>query len=643
MDLKHWLLQVAYIVLTFVLLSITFQAVEPSPIFAAAQAASTQQTEFSGPAFAPSAPLAKPAPLQGANSPQDPVDPAQYIGLYTNDTLGYLGLSAGSSSLVATTGGFSSTLQSDGNNTFSFHDEPFAGVTLDFQKDAAGSPQLVMHHGYDLYVFKHINLSTLKPKPFDDTMKAELESYVRDVMERANIPGAAVSIVQDGKVVYSGGFGVREVGKPEPVTPDTRMMIGSVTKGMTTMMAAGLVDEGKFTWDTPVTQFIPTFALSDPTLTPQVTMKKMFCNCTGVPSREVELMLHGGGLAPQDLVRGLKTFPLIKPFGGVYNYSNYMFATGGYAATLAADGDPSHLYESYTALMQKRVFDPIEMPNTTFSFDKALGSGNVATPHALNIVGTNVPLPISNEYFVHSVAPAGAVWSTANDMARYVITQLNRGVAPNGTRVASAKNLETTWVPQVQVAPNNSYALGWGVGDYRGVRLVSHTGGTSGFASEVTFAPDANWGVVVLMNSTAETGFGAAVRVRALELLYGIPREFDLRFNQVMQAHQEGARAVVQALTGPVDVAAVTPYLGTFTNDAVGSLQLTLQDGKLILHTVGFDSELLPARDENGNTVYLEIDPPNAGLPFSLSKDSAGKPIISLTYPPESYVFQKAN
>src|SRR3712207_5963779 len=198
-------------------------------------------------------------------------------------------------------------------------------------------------------------------------MQAELEAYIPTLMEREQVPGAAVAVVQDGKVVYQHGFGVREQGKPDPVTPETLMMIGSTGKSMTTMMMASVVDDGKMTWDTPAVSILPSFALSDAQLTPQVTMRHLVCNCTGVERRDIEMYFPSAPHTAEGMVEALRSFSFTGTLGESYQYSNQMVATGGYLAARAADGGTGDLLADYQTQMQRRGVDPVGLGNKPLS------------------------------------------------------------------------------------------------------------------------------------------------------------------------------------------------------------------------------------------------------------------------------------
>jgi CubicO group peptidase (beta-lactamase class C family) len=492
------------------------------------------------------------------------------------------------------------------------------------------------------------DLAGVAPLPLTGERRAAFEAYVVDALHRLGVPGASVAVVQDGAVVYAQGFGVTEVGGIEPVTPETLFMIGSVTKSMTSTMAATLVDDGWLSWQTPIMQLLPDFAVADPQLTDRLTMADAFCACTGLPRRDPEILFNVHTLTPDGVIAQLAGFPLTAPFGERFQYSNQMYAVGGYAAARAAGAAPNDLLGGYEAAMRARLLNPMGMVRSTFALADVLGSGDYALPHTTDLNGETRPFPLLvDEDFVSSVAPAGALWSTARDMARYVQTELADGIAPDGTRVVSAENLAQTRAPRVAIAAPpgtppvaaetvQHYALGWNVGAYYGQPLISHSGGTLGFASEVAFLPEADLGVVILTNGGAGGGFFAfAVQFRLFELLFDQPSDFDALLNQAFAA-QATQRAELQALLRPVDPATVAPYLGRYTNPALAEVDLVLRDGALVFDTGEIRSELRPLADENGQIGgYVFVDSPLNSLVSSINfrQGADGRPEIVATVP----------
>ncbi|MBC8099433.1 MAG: beta-lactamase family protein, partial [Armatimonadetes bacterium] len=336
--------------------------------------------------------------------------------------------------------------------------------------------------GFTINAITQTDLTGMTALPIDAALLAELEAYINEILVTLEVPGASVAIVRDGEVVYTQGFGVRELGGTDPVTPDTLMMIGSTTKSFTTLLMAILVDEGVITWDTPVVDILPSFALQDPEVTQQITVRNLVCACSGVPRRDLEWVFNTN--TAEGIIESLAEYALFTDFGEAFQYSNQMVASGGYIAALAAGGAYGDLEQAYLEVMQVRVFDPLGMTDATFSFDTVAASADYALPHGATLLGEYVPSPLALESVLTQVAPAGSLWSSANDMARYLITQLNRGVTPEGERIVSAENLELTWEPQVSVSSETSYGLGWLVEDYDGLQLIHHGGNTFGFTSD---------------------------------------------------------------------------------------------------------------------------------------------------------------
>ncbi len=479
---------------------------------------------------------------------------------------------------------------------------------------------------------EHASLAGVDPLLFDGGMVDDFEAYVAETMQLLDVPGATVAIVQDGEIVYRGAFGVTELGGDTPMTPDTRLMIGSTTKPVTTMMLATMVDDGVIDWDTPVVDILPSFAVADPELTPTITVRDLVCACTGVPRRDLELLFNGDDLTAGDVVASLAGFEFFTPIGEAFQYSNQMVAVGGYAGAAAVHGDDVDLLDAYIEEVTKRVLDPIGMTHSTFSFDEIEAAGDYALPHGLNLDGAYVPMPAEQEKWVTAIAPSGGLWSNVDDMARFMLTEIDRGVAPDGTRVVSAENLAQTWEPQVPVSAETSYGLGWFIDDYKDQPMMHHGGNMLGFTSDLAFLPDAGIGIVVLTNGQATNLFNEAVRYRFLELVF----EQEPEFQEQVEAILSGQADLPDVDTGaPVDVgtpsaspvaidaadfSGVEPFVGEYANDALGAVTIEVDQGRLWLDSGEFRTELRPMPG-GAATAYVMADPPMAGLPVELRLD----------------------
>jgi CubicO group peptidase (beta-lactamase class C family) len=491
----------------------------------------------------------------------------------------------------------------------------------------------VIETGYAIAAIPQINVRGVTPARVDAAITNELAAFTERMLAQFNVPGAVVAVVQNGEVVYINGFGVRNAATGEPLTPQTRMMIGSTGKSLTTLMMASLVDDGTITWDTPAQQILPSFAVQDPALSKQITMRNLVCACTGVPRRDLELVFNADDLSAEAIVASLSSFEFYTPIGEVYQYSNQMVASGGYIAALADNSAGGSMLDDYEATLQGRVLDPIGMPNTTLSFKEVEASGNYAVPHSqeLAVESAYLPRPLSIEYILTPAIPAGGHWSTAEDMAQYLITQLNRGVAPNGTPVVSAERLEETWQPQVPVDATTQYGLGWYVGDYKGQPLIHHGGNTLGFTSDFAFLPDAGLGILILANGQGTNVMNEAIRTRLWELVFAQPAEAEAGALYALEQANAERIELASQISDTLDVAAITPLLGRYTNDALGPMSLALENDKLVLDSGEFRSHLRPLSSEVGQGQrYVMSDPPLPGLLFRFTNNDSGRATMLL-------------
>jgi CubicO group peptidase (beta-lactamase class C family) len=466
-------------------------------------------------------------------------------------------------------------------------------------------------------------------------------------METYQTPGVAVAIVRDGQIVYANGFGVRNP-QGDPVTPETRMLIGSTTKTMTTLLMAQMVDDGAMDWDTPVVQILPTFAVADPKVTQAITMQNMVCACTGVPRRDLELVFNSDDLTAEKIIESLSTFEFFTGFGEAFQYSNQMVAAAGYLTALAAGGEYGALYNDYTNLLEERIFAPLGMDSTTFSFEEVLASDNYAVPYGLYTDFSFKPLPLKvEEAFLDPIAPAGGVWSTVLDMANYMIMELNEGVAADGTRIVSAENLAHTWEPQIAISASDDYGLGWIVSDFSGLQMLSHAGNTLGFTAEFAFLPERDLGIVVLTNQRVSF-LNGAVRSRLAEMLFEQPytadEAFQFSFNLIRDQYVEIGDKIERTAEPAVTALAV----GSFTNDALGDVRIGLNnEGVLIFDAGEFQSELwlYTGDEENAEdeaaVVFLLYDPPLNGLGVRFEPDADGVYQMTLGGGVNKYTFER--
>ena len=317
---------------------------------------------------------------------------------------------------------------------------------------------------------------------------AQMKEFVETGMKKLDIPGVGLAFIDNGKIVYEGGLGVKELGKPDAVDANTLFMAASNTKGMTTLLLATLVDEGKVKWDDFVTKAYPKFKLGDAKTTEQVRIEHLICACTGLPRQDLPWLFEFRHATAALSMEMLGKMQPTSGFGEVFQYSNIMASGAGYVAGYLYN-PKLELGAAYDEAMRKKIFEPLEMKSTTFDFARAL-KGNHASPHAWDVNGKQMVASMDLNYSIHPHRPAGGVWTSAHDLIRYVQQELAKGKLPNGKVLVSETNLLARRKPYVKVGAFGSYGMGLQVDNRWGTPVVSHGGSMLGFKSDIMFLPE---------------------------------------------------------------------------------------------------------------------------------------------------------
>ena len=406
------------------------------------------------------------------------------------------------------------------------------------------------------------------------------------------------------------------------------MMIGSTTKTMTTLLMAQMVDDGLMAWDTPVADILPSFRVADSTVTEQITVENLVCACTGVPRRDFEIIFNSAEWTAESMIEALAEYEFFTDFGEAFQYSNQMVAAGGYIAALAGGAEYGDLYAGYVALMEDRIFGPVGMDSTTFSFDEVTASDDYAIPYAQDFGLETLPIEFGiEEAFLIPITPAGAAWSTINDMAQYLIMQMNGGVTADGTRIVSAENLAHTQQPQIAITADMDYGLGWIISDYKGQPLLSHAGNTLGFTSEFAFMPEAGIGIAVLTNQQGSLT-NNAILSRFLELVFDQPQTTDEELAFAWGLAVDSREEALEKLHETIDPALVEVVSGAYTSPVLGDVTLRVNDaGVLVLDANDFQATMwqyVDPEEEEDDLAFVMYDGPLAGVPLVFEADDAG-------------------
>jgi CubicO group peptidase (beta-lactamase class C family) len=466
---------------------------------------------------------------------------------------------------------------------------------------------------------------------------AELGRFIEQGQRETEVPGVALGLVQDGKVIFVDGFGVKELGGRAKPDGDTLFMIASNTKALTTLMLAKLVEEHKMNWDTQVTTLYPDFKLGDAATTNSVLVKHLICACTGMPRQDLEWLFEYGKMTPQNSMTLLGTMQPTSKFGDLFQYSNLMAAAAGYTGGHMLYPN-MEVGKAYDKAMQTLVFDPLAMRETTFDFGRA-EKANHAEPHAPDIDGKPAKALMSVNYSVIPVRPAGAAWSSVNDMLKYVSMELADGKLPDGKTYIEEEPLLERRKPQVYMSKDDSYGMGLMVDKTYGVPVVHHGGDMIGYHSDMIWLQQQNVGAVILTNGNPGWLIRSRFRRKLLEVLFdGRPEADDLLAADAKSFFAEIA-AERKLLTEPADATESTKLAKHYWNASLGDIDVSMSSGKTYFDFGEWKSEVATKKNPDGTISFETTAPGMSGFEFVVG--TGGKKTLTLRDAQHEYVFEE--
>ncbi|HMA30143.1 MAG TPA: serine hydrolase [Thermoanaerobaculia bacterium] len=495
-------------------------------------------------------------------------------------------------------------------------------------------------------------LSSLRPKgysresfagkkahPIDARMVATLKDFLSSGMKLFDVPGVGFSLIDGGRVVYEGGLGVKDLGKPDPVDANTLFAIASNTKALTTLLLAELVDEKKLRWDEPVTEAYPAFRLGNAETTKQVLVKHLICACTGMPRQDYDWIFEFSKATPASALGMLGTMQPTSRFGEVFQYSNLMAAAAGFiGGSIAYPG--KEVGAAYDKAMQKKVFGPLDMTRTTFDFKKAL-KGDAAQPHGDDVDGKPARARFDPNQSLVPVRPAGGAFSSAHDLSKYVVMELAKGLLPNGKRLVSEENLLARRAPQVIVAEDVTYGMGLMVSRKLEIPVVYHGGSLFGYKSDMIWLPEHGVGAVILTNSDSGFALLGPFRRRLLELLFDGKPEAEEQLRVGAEQRKAAIAKERERLVVPADAAEAAKLAPRYVNAALGELTVKKQPGGAVVFDVGeWYSTVASRKNDDGTISFVTIDPAISGFEFVVA-DKDGKRSLVTRDAQHEYVFNE--
>jgi CubicO group peptidase (beta-lactamase class C family) len=339
--------------------------------------------------------------------------------------------------------------------------------------------------------------------------ESEVDVLVERTLKTFNVPGIAVGIVKDGKLVLAKGYGVTNIKSGQKVNANTLFGIASNSKSFTSAALAILVDEGKINWDDKVIKYLPEFRMYNDYVTNEFTIRDLLTHRSGLGLGAGDLMIwpDGHDFTPEDIVKNIQYLKPVSPFRTKYDYDNLLYVIAGEVIEKVSG-------ESWCDFVETRIMQPIEMTKSAASWSRLKDTANTIVPH----VPTNGKLEVIPRYKNHIFDAAAGIYSSVTDLSKWLIVQLNDGKYNTNKQLFSKKQHDEMWKPQtIMSLPDThpyktlfrNYALGWRVEDINGHLQVSHTGALDGVFTQTLMIPELKLGIIVLTNQQSAPAFSA--------------------------------------------------------------------------------------------------------------------------------------
>ena len=422
----------------------------------------------------------------------------------------------------------------------------------------------------------------------------EIEAYAKKAQADWNVPGLAIGIVKDDKLVFVKGFGVRELGKPELVDENTLFACASNSKAFTTAALAILVDEGKLRWEDPVSKYLPEFALYDAYATREMTIRDLVCHRSGLATFSGDLLWYETNYSADEILRRTRFLKPTTSFRSRYGYQNLMFVAAGKVIERISG-------KSWAAFIDERILTPLGMERTTTSVRDFVD--NVASPHNASASSSSIhqlrALPHGN---VDNAWGACGINSSVADFSKWLRLQLGHG-SIDGKQIFSKAQSWEMWQPNITIPITEAaaeinptrhfvgYGMGWVLYDFHGIKVVNHSGGLDGMISQSAMVPERNFGLVVLTNS--ESSLASVLRDKILDVMLDVSPLCDWndealeRRAKAEKTQAESDQKVDAArVEGTKPSLALEKYAGTYSSELYGDVTIAFEEGHLVMRLV---------------------------------------------------------
>ncbi|WP_266369024.1 serine hydrolase [Tellurirhabdus rosea] len=453
-----------------------------------------------------------------------------------------------------------------------------------------------------------------------------LDAYITREMQRQGVPGVAVAVVKDGKVVVLKGYGVRDITRPqEKVDENTLFQIASNTKAFTGTALALLESQKRLSLDDKVTQYLKDFKLLNPLAAGEASIRDMLSHRSGFETFQGDFLNWNSNLSRRDIIARMGRLQPTYSLRAKYGYCNSCFLTAGEVIPVVTD-------TSWDAYLQTHFFRPLQMTRTSTTTAALRAESNRYRPHTLSD-GKLVAIEYAN---TDNIGPAGSINSSVKDLANWVLMQLDSGRFA-GRRVVPFSVIQKTRSSNTVVGDIQSrlfpsshfqtYGLGWFMNDYNGKKLIHHSGGSNGCVTNTYLVPELNLGVVVLTNTDHNSLYEMLCR-QVIDAYMGLPyRNYSQIAWQSGRASEEKAlaelrekRAQARRSSGPT--LPLKAFTGAFRNDFYGNLTIREEKGRLNMYLTHHPQVVGRLEHLKDNTFLCTYSDPVMGvkeLPFEVT------------------------
>lgn len=427
---------------------------------------------------------------------------------------------------------------------------------------------------------------------------ADFEKYATKAMADWRVPGMAIVIIRGNDILYEKAFGVKELGKEDPVTLDTVFQIGSTSKAFTAALVATLVDEGKLKWDDKVINHLDDFKMYDPWVTKEFTVVDLMAQRSGMAPHAVDTLVMTG-FGRDRVIDSLRYVKPVTSFRSAFAYQNNLWL-------VAAKLVEKITGETWEKNIKDRIFRPLGMTSSSTSMKAYIKGDDVAALHR-DVDGTIVVLPMDWPHidWTYTYGPAGGINSNVKDVSKWLRMQASNGLF-KGNRIIKEENVKFMHEPKTPAAvsptdPDQYYCVGWVHREANPYSITWHNGGTSGSKTMIAFMPEAKLGIVVLSN-LIDNNLPESLAWRFFDMYFSNPkRDWSKEALVAIKKTTDKAKAEEPKRPEvPAPAMALDRYAGEYSSEVYDSVNVS-RKGDGLVFTVGPKKVKIDMRHWDGN------------------------------------------